>query len=51
MRPRAEQHGYPLAIVGGEFFDDPVGQRVVPAHDQVVPVLGESAGYRGHGEI
>ena len=47
----AEQHGDPLAIVGGEFLDDPVGQRVVPADDQVVPVLGESAGYRGHGEI
>ena len=30
----------------GELLDDPVGQRVVPAHDQVVPVLDESAGYR-----
>jgi hypothetical protein len=47
----AEQHGYPLAVVGGELLDDPVSQRVVPAHDQVIPVLDESAGYRGHGEI
>jgi hypothetical protein len=49
--PGAEQHGYPLAVVGGELLDDPVSQCVVPAHDQVIPVLDESAGYRGHGEI
>ena len=47
----AEQHRNPLAVVGGELLDDPVGQGVVPAHDQVIPVLGQTAGHRGHGEI
>ncbi len=50
-RPGAEQHRNPLAVVGGELLDDPVGQGVVPAHDQVIPVLGQTAGHRGHGEI
>jgi hypothetical protein len=47
---RAEQDGDPLAVVGGEFLDGAVGEGVVPADDQVVPVLAESAGNRGHGE-
>ena len=50
-RPGTEQHCYPLAVVDGELFHYPVGQHVVPADDQVIPVLGESAGHRGHGEI
>jgi hypothetical protein len=44
---RAEQDGHPLAVVDRQLLDDPVGERVVPAHDQVVPVLIKAAGTWG----
>jgi hypothetical protein len=40
-----------LAVGDRELFDDPVGQRVVPADDQVISVLVEAAGDLGHGVI
>jgi hypothetical protein len=41
----------PLAVVDGQLLDDPVGERVVPVHDRVVPVLIKAAGNLGHGVI
>jgi len=49
--PRAEQDGHLLAVGDRELFDDPVGQRVVPADNQVISVLVEAAGDLGHGVI
>lgn len=48
---RAEQDGHPLAVVDRQLLGDPVGQRLVPAYDQVVPVLIKAAGNLGHGVI
>lgn len=36
---RAKQDGDLLAVIGGQFLDHPVGQRVVPADDQVARAL------------
>jgi len=48
---RAEQDGDLLAVIDRELLDDPVGQRVVPADDQVIAVLVKAAGDLGHGVI
>ncbi|MGP8000100.1 MAG: hypothetical protein ACLPKI_22710 [Streptosporangiaceae bacterium] len=45
---RAEQDGDLLPVVGGQFLDHPVGQGVVPAHDEVIRVLGGRAGGGRH---
>jgi hypothetical protein len=46
--PEHDRHGF--AVSGGQLLDDAAGERVLPAHDELV-AAGRDQGKGGHGEI
>ena len=47
----AQHRRHPLAVTAAEFFDDPAGQGVISAHDQMVALVAQATGDLGHGAI
>jgi hypothetical protein len=45
-----EQDGHGLAVSGGQLLDDPAGEGVLPADDEMV-AAGRDQGNGGHGVI
>ena len=49
--PRRQQDGYSLAVPGGQFLGDAIGQRPVAADDEVIAVTLRAPGKRRHAAI